>query len=57
MLCAVIPLTNPWCCVLLQLLTLLQLAGGASDLAASLADLSRRLASTSSNQEAVAIID
>ncbi|XP_063868361.1 apolipoprotein D-like isoform X1 [Scylla paramamosain] len=40
-----------------QLLTLLQLAGGASDLAASLAELSRTLASTSSNQEAVAIID
>lgn len=34
-----------------------QLAGGASDLAASLAELSRTLASTGSNQEAVAIID
>ena len=57
MLCAVLPFTNPCFCVLLQLLILFQLAGGASDLAASLADLSRTLASNGSNQEAVAIID
>lgn len=55
MLCPVIPFTNPWCCVLLQLLTLLQLAGGASDLASSLAELSRSLASNRPEEEVVAI--